>query len=202
MFMKDFTRSATVFKLRRGPAAHRVAAPVSAAPVSDGFLASTLVETASGWRAAGTLAIGDRVQTLDGGLARVAGIGRTPVSAAHRTEAIVVPGGLLDTCRDLWLLPDQMLLIDTAGDEGLPDEAMVLVPAHALSVLPAVRRPVLNGGEIVTLMFAQDEVIWANSGALLHCAGSTGAEDDFFTRLDPASARAFLARCGGARLRA
>ena len=192
MFMQDFTRSAA--------AATITPVALLMAPATSGFTAGTLVETASGWQPVETLTLGARVQTLDGGLTRVLGIDRRILRPETATALIRLQGGSHDACSDLALMPGQHLLIDTLGDAEYPDAVAVLIPAAALigrhganRLYPA--RPL----EIITPMFAQEEVVWANSGVLLHCpAITTGADQhpgaDFFTRLDCAAARTLLAR--------
>ena len=53
--------------------------------------------------------------------------------------------------------------------------------------------------DVITPLFADEELVYANTGVLLHCPGITdGAgrypEDSFFPRLDAVAARTFLAR--------
>ena len=106
-----------------------------------------------------------------------------------------MPGGTHDACSDLWLVPGQHVLIDTVDAHSAP---YLLVPAIALTCDPAVRHSFHDTVvEIITPMFADEEVIFANSGVLLHCPSVIdGAgrypDDSFFPRLDAASARVFL----------
>jgi len=190
MFMKDFTR-----------AAHAViAADLLAAPVTSGILAGTLLETATGWRCVETLRMGDLVQSLDGGLAKVLGVDRRTLRPDMGQALITIPGGVYDACSDLQLLPGQHLLIDTLGDTALPDDAFALIPALALDGRTGcTRRYALREIEVITPMFATEEIVWANSGVLIHCPGiATGAgvrpASDFFPRLDVPGARALLTR--------
>ena len=190
MFMKDFTRTA-----------HSViAAELLTLPVTSGILAGTMVETATGWRGVETLRMGDRVQSLDGGLAKVLGVDRRTLRAEMGQALIAVPGGAFDACSDLQVLPGQHLLLDTLGDKALPDDAFALIPALALEGCDGcTRRHAVRDIEVITPMFATEEIIWANSGLLIHCPGiATGAghrpASDFFPRLDVMQARALLAR--------
>lgn len=190
MFMKDFTRTAQA----------ALAAELVAAPVTSGILAGTLVETAQGWQPVETLRMGDLVQSFDGGLAKVLGVDRRILRAEMGQALILVPGGAFDTCADLHLLPGQHVLIDTLEDAALPDDVMVLVPALALEGRSGCsRRYALRDIEVITPMFACEEIVWANSGLLIHCPDiATGAgrrpASDFFPRLDLAAARALLDR--------
>ncbi len=180
MFMQDATRFVPV------TAAH------PATPVLTGLVAETLVETAAGWRPAGSLRRGDRLHSFDGGLREVIAIGRDwLLPGAH--PLVVLPGGLLGGIADLALLPRQHLLVDSWGDASLPDAVIALVPAEAaLGLGGAVLRPVLAPTEIVTPVFAEEEAVYANSGMLLHCPGTDAA--GFYPRLALPEARALLRR--------
>jgi len=190
MFMKDFTRSAHTV----------IAAELLMAPVTTGVLAGTLVETARGWQPVEQVRMGDGVQTLDGGLAKVLGVDRRILRPDMGQAVVSVPGGAFDACSDLQVLPGQHLLLDTLGDAGFPDDAFVLIPALALEGRAGCsRRFALREIEVITPMFASEELVWANSGLLIHCPGiAEGAgrrpASDFFPRLDLTDARALLAR--------
>lgn len=189
MFMQDISRSATLFS------------PIETllSPVITGLVSGTLVETATGWRPIETLNAGDCVQTLDGGLARVLHLDRRNLPPESETPVLRLPGGLYDACSDLLLLPGQHLLIDTLDDTESAGAPFALFPALALLNAPAQRFRPQGHLDIITPLFADEEVIYANTGVLLHCPGlADGAnrypEDSFFPRLDSRSARSLLAR--------
>ena len=195
MFMNDFFGLSTEFAL----VAPRLPLVVPA-PVVGGIVAGTLLETETGWRSVDSLRIGDRVHTLDGGLSRILALDHRSLAQQAESALIRVPGGLYDACSDLMLVPGQHVLIDTLGDANLGPAPFVLVPAMALTSDPLIRRDFPDGKvDIITPLFAEEEVVFANSGVLLHCPSVIdGAgrypDDSFFTRLDAASARAFLSR--------
>lgn len=189
MFMQDITRDATRFS----------AVETLFAPVTTGLVAGTLLETGSGWRPIEALAVGDCVQTLDGGLARILHLDCRTLRPEVETALLMLPGGQYDACSDLLLLPGQHLLIDTLDDPESEGAPFALVPALALLGSPARRHRMAQPLEIITPLFADEEVIYANTGVLLHCPGITdGAnrypEDSFFPRLDAPRARMLLAR--------
>lgn len=195
MFMQDFTKLTTAFAqvTPRQPS-------VVPAPVIGGIVAGTLVETETGWLPVENLQIGTRVHTLDGGLTRVLALDRRSLAPQAETSLIHVPGGHFDACCDLMLVPGQHVLLDTLGDSTHGHAPYLLVPALALTTDPLIRRdfPDLNV-QVITPLFAEEEVVFANSGVLLHCPSVIdGAgrypDDSFFHRLDAASARAFLTR--------
>lgn len=189
MFMQDFTRTGTPFR------------PVETLllPITTGLVAGTLVETAAGWRPVETLTLGDAVHTLDGGLARILALDRRSLHPDQEAAALLIPGGSFDACSDLMLLQGQHVLLDTLDDAELGAAAFALVPAAALLGAGARRVHLTGPVEVVTPLFADEEVLYANSGVLLHCPGiADGAgrypEDGAFLRLDRHEARAFVQR--------
>jgi Hint domain len=176
------------------------AANFAAAPLATGLIAGTMVETQRGWTPVENLRLGDRVQTFDGGACPILALDRNLASAD--SHAVLLPGGLLDTCVDLTLLPGQHILIDTMGDALLPDDALVLIPATALTGWRGTRRITLQKPvEIITLLFAAEEVIFANTGAMVRCPAVTARPNaplhSDFTRLDLLQAWALLSRLDG-----
>ena len=189
MFMQDFTRIApfaTVFP---------------ALPVTTGLAAGTPVETRTGWRAVETLRPGDAVQTLDGGLAFIAAMDRTWLLPAMGAGVLDLAGGAFGNCAGLTLLPDQHLLLDLNPDDltgDLPDALGALMPAQSLGGQRGITRRIVRAPlEVVTLMFADEELVWAASGLLLHCPAvrhGAGAlpQGDTFPTLPAATARRLL----------
>lgn len=190
MFMQDITRLPAV----------RV---VPALPVTSGLLAGTRVETRGGWRTVETLRSGDLVHTLDGGLRRIEAIDRRWTLPGQTADVVRVPGGLFGNCAALDLLPEQHVMIDLDPADGaagdLPDALAVLAPAAALDALPGVataRRSLPL--QAVTLMFEEEELVWAATGVLAHCpAIRDGAlplpQGNAFPAIDVHTARRLLA---------
>lgn len=181
MFIKDFS-GATSLKTQR---------------VTAGLMAGTLVEGRNGWLAVEDLRIGDAVHSYDGGLARVLGMDRQWITPFVGGYVLHLPGGAMDNCSDFKLLPGQNMLVDTLGHADFPDDIAVLIPALALEgMLGTSRIKIEKPMEVITLRFADDEVIFANSGTLLHCPGIRQTAKDpastFFKQLDLAEGEAFL----------
>jgi hypothetical protein len=193
MFMKDFSRNAAATATAVFPQ-HRLVVPVT-----TGLIAGTLVETKTGWHPVESLAIGDAVQTLDGGLARIMALDRRSFRPEVETAPLLIPGGSFDACSDLLILPGQHLLLDTLDDVAT-DAPFAMLPALALQGRAGVRRQTTAAIlQVITPLFADEEVVYANSGVLLHCPGiMDGAnrypDASFFPCLEPVLARAFLAR--------
>jgi hypothetical protein len=202
MFTADVSRAELLSNVIR-PAAFRENAPVLPGPIlrlpASGLVAGTLVETAEGWQPVESLAIGQRVQTWDGGLRPLQRL--EAVRIAPGAGLIALPGGVLSNCSDMLLLPGQHLLVETGAAAEALDQDVVLVPAAALDGYrgAAVMRS-RRGMDVIRLGFAAEEIVYANTGAMLHCP-AVGAADvaamlaprsEFFTALDRDGARALL----------
>lgn len=140
-----------------------------------GLLAGTRVATSMGWRAVEALAPGDMVLTFDAGLQPLAEVHRdifwtadAEVPAAY--HSVFVPAGALGNSADLELLPDQGVLVESdAACDAFGDPFAVLA-AKSLDGFRGIRRVSPRTQiEIVTLVFATEQVIYAEGGALLHC---------------------------------
>jgi hypothetical protein len=185
MFLKDFTRTAT-------PANVTTILPALAA---TGLNSASLIDTPQGWVPAAEVRIGMRVHSFDGGEVMVLGLDRRPVM---NHLAIVVGGGVAGNCADLVLPLGQHMLIDTLHDPEHPDAEVLLVPAEAWLGQAGVWTTTITD-ELITPLFADEEILWVNSGALIHCPPvALGAgllpDSGFFDRLPLAQARAFLTR--------
>lgn len=175
------------------PARHfDIAAPaVPAVPQGGLLLAGTRVETDRGWRDVTALRAGDRVQTFDGGLRPLAAVERVRLAPDPERLALRIPGGRLGACADLTLLPGCRVLLATGARR--PEAARALVAARALRALPGVTSVPMPGAvAAVRPVFADEEVIWANTGVLIHCPGPDGS--DQFPALAAAEAHALVAR--------
>ncbi len=164
-----------------------------------GLIAGTLVETENGWQPIELLRAGQYVQTFDGGLRQVRQIERSYYGAAHGGFAIdgvvFIPGGALGNCDDLFAMPEQYLMIESRLAEELLGTPVVLLPASAFVGFYDVEWQHPQGViEAVTLRFDQEELVYANSGVLLHCPKDAGS--DFFTVLDHWRAKALLGLMG------
>lgn len=138
-----------------------------------GLTSAAKVETTEGWRRVEALLPGHEVQTLAGGTARIQRIERrkywSEVTRAWPEGLILVPDGALGTCEGLYLLPDQLLAMPGAGEA----DGHVLIRAATLEGRAGVARALpVDGIDIFALRFEEDEVVWTNSGLLIHCPPS------------------------------
>jgi len=189
MFMHDAKSFAAAEKITLALHGLTAAAPAGA----PGILAGSLVETEAGWCPVEALGRGVAVATYDGGFCRPVRIERRHLWPAVGAEMIHVPGGALDNCSDFALMPGQQVLIASDIAEAVLDRGAVLLPAGSLVGYRGIsRQPLTRPVEMVSLVFASDEVVYVNTGALIHCAGD-GA---------PALAAGLVAGCGGGAGRA
>lgn len=159
-----------------------------------GLVSTTLVESDQGWVMAGTLQKGNLVQTFDGGLRAITWLERRPLPRLLSSALIHVPGGALNSCSDLWLLPDQAVLITDPLVSEVFDCAGALVLARDLQGYQGIAHRAFAGqAELIRLGFAQEELIYANSGALIHAPATIARRGGFFPRLNSHQAHAMLA---------
>lgn len=166
--------------------------PVAAATApsfSATLTAHTLLETERGWTSVDALQAGDCVATLDGGFAQITAI-TTPPRAA---PLVHIPGGVLSTCSDISLPADAHVALHT--NARWVDAPVVSVPVKALSGWRGIRPTLFNGPDLAQLHFADEEMIFAQSGLQIHAAPATG--DSFFRKLSYGDARAMLAISAG-----
>lgn len=188
-------------ELKTAPVTNMVSTSVDDKPQRDaGLIAGTMVETAAGWRRVELLRVGDRVHTYDGGLRQLRRVEHAYYGAengGYGLDAVLhVPGGVLDNCEDLFVMPEQMLMIESQVAEELLGTLAVLIPASALEGYQGITRRQPEGLiEAITLGFDDEEVVFANSGLLAHCAPMV-AGSEFFTTLDHWRAKALVCLMG------
>ncbi|MEM8656027.1 MAG: Hint domain-containing protein [Pseudomonadota bacterium] len=143
--------------------------------VTRGLLAGTRVATSMGWRAVEALAAGDMVLTFDAGVQPLVEVRRemfwtadAPVPVAY--ESVFVPAGTLGNSDDLELLPDQGVLVESDAACDAYGDPFAVVSAKSLEGYRGIRRVAPRTQiEVVTLVFADEQVVYAEGGALLHC---------------------------------
>lgn len=137
---------------------------------AQGMLATSLVETPEGWRPVGTLMRGALVETWDGDLAEVLRVDRHHYWPSEAGAMIHVPAAAMQGCSDLWLMPEQMIMLrsplirDVLGAEGTLVRAADMVGFRGTN-----RQALTRPAEMVSLRFAQEELAYVNSAALVLC---------------------------------
>jgi hypothetical protein len=140
----------------------------------------TMVETAQGWTAIADLTAGDAVATLDGGFVPLAWVGDTqPV-----VDALFVPARALNNCSDI-ILPAETLVGIEAPLHFDAKSDHVSLPLAALEGLRGICKSDA-ALQFRTLGFASEEMIWAQTGMLVHARPMA---DGFFQTLRLAEAR-------------
>lgn len=155
--------------------------------------AGTRVETRNGWATVDQLSAGDAVATLDGGFATL-----TAISHPRRTSPLVhVPGGALSNCSDIALPADTRIALTPPA--RWCEAPVVSAPLKALSGWRGIRPTLFAGPDLATLHFADEEMIYAQSGLLIHAHAS--AAPTFFRTLGYGDTRALLALIEGKMVR-
>jgi Hint domain len=162
-------------------------AQFTAAPkLQPGLIAGTLVETPNGWTRVEDVSIGTQVATFDGDFRPVTQVTRQPDADA----LWCVPGGTLGACSDLLVEADQHLALTHPACRRLFDLPVVLAPVSALAGHGGIHRVPGKSAPVHRLHFAEDEILWTQTGALIH-AGLDG-HDSSYRKLGYGETRALL----------
>lgn len=141
----------------------------------SGLLSGTRVPSNLGWRSVEELKVGDLVLTFDNAMQPIVDIQReTLVLPEGRNlgaqQPVRVPKGALFNRQELWLMPDQGMMVESEVAQDVLGDPYAVVPARMLvgfrgieSGLPGDR---LN---VTTLAFRRDEVVYLEGGMLAHC---------------------------------
>ena len=160
-----------------------------------GIVAGTKVATALGWRPVEAIIAGDKVLTFDGGLQTVIDVRRQVLYAAATLVPmdnwpLYVPAGALGNRADMQILPGQNVLIESDTAEDMYGDPFVLMPAAALEGYNGISRLALSARiEVVSLHFAQDQIVYANIGALFMCPRACDLMHDLYVTADPSPYR-------------
>lgn len=151
---------------------------------TSGLVAGTKVATPAGWSAVENLQIGNEVLTFDGGMQTLIGLTRKVFAVASDDAAslpMFVPAGALGNLEDMTMLPHQPVMIESDLAEEMTGDPFALIPAAALDGIRGIAVAVRPQDmlEVIQLHFAQDEIVFANIGALFLCR----AQADLFSDL-------------------
>lgn len=140
---------------------------------TTGMVAGTKVATDAGWAPIETIREGQQVLTFDGGLQTVIAVTRHMLltdSADVASWPLTVPAGALGNREDMTILPHQSVMIESDAAEDLTGDPFALIPGAALEGFRGIaqHRP-SEWIEVIQLHFAQDEIVFANIGALFLC---------------------------------
>ncbi len=149
---------------------------------TTGMIAGTKVATAAGWAKVETICEGQQVLTFDGGLQTVVAITRHVLMADTNDIAswpMSVPAGALGNREDMTILPHQSVMIESDAAEDMTGDPFALIPGAALNGFRGIAqsRP-CDWVEVIQLHFAQDEIVFANIGALFLCRAQADLMSD------------------------
>lgn len=150
---------------------------------THGLMAGTRVASMLGWRGVESLAKGDMVLTFDNGMREIVDIRRVTIclDAPLTEEAlwpVIVPADALGNKEALTLLPDQGVMLECEAASDLYGDPFAVVVAQALDGVRGIHRaPPTQRIELISISFAQDQVIFAEGGALILCPSATTTLD-------------------------
>lgn len=149
---------------------------------TSGMIAGTKVATGAGWAPVETIREGQQVLTFDGGLQTVVAVARHILMADQgrvATWPLSVPAGALGNRETMTILPHQSVLIESDTAEDLTGDPFALIPAAALDGFCGITRArPQDWVEVIQLHFAQDEIVFANVGALFLCRAKADLMSD------------------------
>lgn len=137
-----------------------------------GLVDGTRVATPRGWRPVESLCAGEQVLTFDNGMQRITEIQSELHDNGLRPGQmpVRVPSGALGNRRDLWMMPDQGLVVECDAVEEYLGDPFVVVPALALDGFRGIAQTATESlFEATVLTFAQDEAIYVEGGMLAFC---------------------------------
>ena len=148
-----------------------------ASGLSTGLVAGTWVATAIGWRPVEAIAKGDMVLTFDRGMLPVREVTRSrhwqgDTVCPPSLWPLMVPAGALGNQEPMALLPEQYVMVESDTADMLFGDPFSLLEAAGLDGFRGIERALpADGLEVVQLHFDEDEVVFANAGALVFCPG-------------------------------
>ena len=157
-----------------------------------GLVSGTKVATKLGWRLVEAITVGDEVLTFDEGLKPVVRVQSEVVTVAQMAVnpenwPVYVPAGAIGNQTELWLLPEQLVVIENDAAEAVTGDAFAPIPAQALVGLLGIerRRPEMDIQQI-TLFCIQERRYYLRPAlpAVRHIANSIAKE--FGAALAPA----------------
>lgn len=164
-------------------------------PQAGGFLPDTLVETDRGFLQMRDVKPGDSIYTFDGGAQEVKSVKH---GVPRLTTLVHVPAGALGNDTDLLLPSDQMVALELDAAERLFDVALVMTKLISLVGYKGISAAMPERMARIHVKFHEEELIWAESGMLLHNAGDN--LDSAFRKLSLAETRQILASEDGRAL--
>jgi hypothetical protein len=147
-----------------------------------GILAGTRLASNLGWRAVEKLAVGDKLLTFDNGMQVITDIRRRKLrlgvaDGRDELQVVVVPAGALGNRNAIGLAADHGVMLEAEDEPHHEEDPFSVVPARILIGLRGIHGTQADQEvDLITLVFAHEEVIYAEGGLLLHCAAPLGSK--------------------------
>jgi hypothetical protein len=151
------------------------AMPGQSTSAEAGLMSGTRVGTAMGWRSVEAIAEGDKVLTFDAGLQTIVKVSHIRLwsaeeSCPRRFWPLEVPAGALGNRELMHVMPGQNVMIESDAAEDLYGDPFSLIPAEAVEGTSGVERVPAQGDiDVIVLHFAEDQIVFAENGALFFC---------------------------------
>lgn len=149
---------------------------------TTGMIAGTKVATRAGWACVETIREGQQILTFDGGLQTVIAVTRHVLMTDTQDVAswpLFVPVGALGNLEAMTLLAHQSVMIESDLAEQMTGDPFALIGATVLDGFRGITKSRPTGWiEIIQLHFAQDEIVFANIGALFLCRAQADLMSD------------------------
>lgn len=144
---------------------------------ANGLVVGTVIATETGWRAVEELACGDWVLTAHSGLQPITHIQRATVYfGSARTTPVHIPANALGNRGAVTVLPTQNVVVAKRVADNGEACTPALIPAGALTGLWGIERQAQGGSaDIVTIAFADDQIVQTRGLVLLHCPSAPRA---------------------------
>ncbi|NDR59690.1 Hint domain-containing protein [Aliiruegeria sabulilitoris] len=152
-----------------------------AADQQGGLVAGTLVATEAGWMPAEKIGVGDMVMTFDDDLQEITGVTRRlhPMPCHQATEMTMlrpllsIPAGTIGNRRQMLLPEGQAVLVESDFAEAYLGDPFAALESTELLGLHGVRKVLPEDRVVVvTLSFAEDQMVFVEGQALAHCRAS------------------------------
>ena len=161
------------------------------AALGHGLMSGTRVASNLGWRAIDALAVGDKVLTFDHGMQEITEVRRAHMwlDAPDTCETmwpVVIPVEALGNREELFLLPDQGVMIESDAAQDMHGDPFAVLTAHSLVGLRGIRRrKPLQRVELIAVYFDHDEA-GIRVSVTTSLSGKTGVEMEAMTAVSVA----------------
>lgn len=139
-----------------------------------GIARGTLISAEGGVRPVEALEVGDCVRTFDNGWQPIIEIRKStivahPDASSDDDMPLTIPAGTLGNVLDMIVMPEQGLMVGSENACDAMGDPFAVVPVQALEGLCGIKRSApARQTEFFQLVFANEEVVFADGGQLLH----------------------------------